>query len=91
MNQYLEIILKEMCNRVNADYDKIDFKSENWYIQYSWTEIEEDDFIDWLSKFLKKNKKACKALMSSRSYTKKIIKQAAEEFIWNYGWKIKEI
>ena len=35
MNQYLEIILKEMCNRVNANYDEIDFKSENWYIQYS--------------------------------------------------------
>ena len=91
MNEYLIIILKEMCNRVNANYDEIDFNSDRWYLLYSWTELEEDDFIDWMIKFFQKNKKATKVLFKYNTYTKKVFKQAAEEFVWNYGWKIKEI
>ena len=39
---------------------KIDFKSKDWYLKYTWTEEEQDDFIKWLADFLHTNNKARK-------------------------------
>ena len=44
----LKEILTEMCRRVGADYDKIDFKKEGWFRDYTWTEEEQEDFHQWL-------------------------------------------
>lgn len=34
-----------MCNRVNANYDDIDFKQHDWYYAYSWTKEEEKNLL----------------------------------------------
>ena len=47
MNQELKIILDEMCSRVGAS--NIDFRSDHWYEDYTWTMEEQDDFINWLT------------------------------------------
>ena len=90
MNQSIEIILKEMCKRVNADFSKLDFKSTDWFWQYTWSKEQEDDFRDWLIEFFKTNKQARKELLSTNSSKVKNLKKAADEFVWVYGWKVKE-
>ena len=83
MNKYLEEILKEMCNRVGTK--KIDFSQQDWYLQYTWTEKEEEAFRKWLIGYLKKNPKAKKELISYHRINSP--KKFADKFIFNYGWK----
>ena len=87
MNEYLINILKEMCLRVGAYYDKIDFKSNDWYLQYFWNEEEEKDFVNWLSDYLYNNTKARNSLVTFPRKNKKETRKVAEEFVWNYGWR----
>jgi hypothetical protein len=90
MNKYLKIILTEMCQAVGADFDKIDFKSENWFWKYTWTTQAENDFIDWLVNYLVKTKEARQMLMAFPSKNPRDIKNAANQFVMNYGWMTKD-
>ena len=86
-NKYLKKVLKEMCKRVGADYDKIDFKKDDWFSKYEWTEKEQDNFEGWLVGYLQRNKKAREKMMNipAKAFSKKI----AVNFIFAYGWKLK--
>ena len=64
-----------------------DFKKNEWYYKYSWTQEQENDFINWLSKFLMKN---WKELLQHKLINVKTAKEAAQEFVAFYGWKIKD-
>jgi len=89
-NRYLIRILKEMCKRVSANYDEIDFTKELWFMKYEWSKEEEQSFINWLADYLYKNKEARQVIVfSSYNKTKKYMKKVAEEFTFNYGWKTK--
>lgn len=90
MANYLEIILKEMCIRVGADYDKINFTKDGWYSRHSWTEDEQDSFNKWLSKYLVNNKKISRVLYGITFRSLKSTKKAVDMFSLCYGWKIKE-
>lgn len=81
----LEFVLKEMCSRVNADYNTINFKEDQWYWKYEWTIEEENDFKDWLTNLLKKDKKVRKVIMAFPSL--KDYKGTANMFVMNYGWR----
>lgn len=84
---HLAVILKEMCRRVGADFDKIDFGKERWFEDYTWDEKQQEDFEKWLTDYLYKNKKATAELYSMHYPSKKWVKQAADMFILSYGWK----
>ena len=86
MPEELKTILNEMCSRVNANPEEIDFKSSDWYLKYTWTEEEQDDFIKWLADFLHTNNKARK-LFNIIGKSKKRCKHGAMLFVSNYGWK----
>jgi len=86
----LTVILKEMCGRVGADFENMDFKKENWFHDYSWTEAEQSGFRDWLTHYLLNNKEARMELLSFHTKDKKRCRKAAEEWVWNYGWKTRE-
>ena len=88
MLKHSVLILKEMCKRVNADYHSIDFEGDAWFWEYSWTQIEEDSFIDWLAEYLYAHKDARTEIMKHPVNTKKLCRQFAENFTWNYGWKV---
>ena len=91
MLKHSVLILKEMCKRVNADYHSIDFNCDAWFWTYSWTQTEEDSFIDWLAEYLYTNKDARTEITKHPSGTKKYCRQFAENFTWNYGWKISPV
>lgn len=88
MSKYLKLILEEMCQRVGADFEKIDFKKPTWFQDYVWTQEVENDFKEWLTKFLEKNKEARTELVAF-PFLKNSVEKFSDEFITMYGWKIK--
>lgn len=74
---------------VGADFDKINFKNTNWFWDFEWTEKQEDSFRKWLIEYLLKEKEVRMEIMRWPRKDKKIILKLANEFIGNYGWKIK--
>jgi hypothetical protein len=72
---YVEEVVQEMCNRVGANYNSIDFEEPNWYLQYSWTKEEEQSFQDWLVNYLRK-----------KGYPKKWAEKDASIFLLHCGW-----
>jgi hypothetical protein len=76
--QLIETALRELCNRVDADYDKIISTCNNqWPVNdYLWTQDEEDDFRAWLTKHFRK-----------KIRTKKLAEREAGWFVLMYGWR----
>ena len=87
MEKHLAFVIKEMCKRVGADPDKINFKKDNWFIEYEWTEKQERKFTDWLAKYLYENSEARRVFATFARKDKKACKRVAEEFVNEYGWK----
>jgi hypothetical protein len=89
MNKHLEIILKKMFETIGEyDVDVEEFvKKENWFSEREWTVQQSEVFQSWLSKYLKKTKKA-RELFGLGSYSD--FDKAAEGFVFNYGFKYKE-
>lgn len=87
--KYLTIILTEMCSRVGVKLRDVDWDNHNWYWLYGWTEKEQDDFRDWLADYMLDNRGARKELSTIVTKNRKHCEQFADEFIWQYGWKVK--
>ena len=85
---YLDKILKEMCKRVKAKFDDINFKQKDWFMKYQWTENEQEEFKQWFINYLKENKEARREIMAHPSANEKSIEKVANWFILDYGWKI---
>jgi hypothetical protein len=88
-NKYLEMILKEMCQRVGAKYAEIDFKSNHWYLKYNWTSKQQNDFGIWLLGALIKDKAMQKALYGY-SAGKDINRKRVDMFLFLCGWTLKD-
>ncbi len=87
----VQVIFREMCRRVGADPEKINFASQGkredeWFAQATWTLQEEDDFIEWFVNYLHRNSKARKRfVVMGRS--KKACKKKGDLmrlYCWNY-------
>lgn len=89
MGKHLRVILKEMCKRVGAKFEEINFKKQNWFMKFSWTEKEQNEFIDWLTNYLYQNSEARKEVMKFPVKDKKRCKEVAIQFVSFYGWKTK--
>ena len=87
---HLSFILREMCRRVNANTFEIDFSSNNWFWDYSWTKEEEKDFRQWLSGYLYGSKAARNEIMATNRKNLKHCRKVADFFVWNHGWKLSE-
>ena len=83
-NKQFDKILEKQCKMVNADYKKV-FKNylsdkpmpQDWFLQYCWTQKQEDKFKKWLINYLYKLKK----------YNKTILSKYASMWCFNYGWR----
>jgi hypothetical protein len=87
--KHLDIILKKMCEEVGADFEKIDFKKDRWFLDYTWSEEDEEEYTEWLTNYLYKNQEARKELTVIGLKNKKRCRECAKMFVFNYGWKIK--
>jgi hypothetical protein len=75
---------------VGADFSKMDFKKQNWFHEFEWTEDSENDFKKWLISYLLENKEALAELMQWPRKDKKTLARVADEFVFQYGWKYKK-
>jgi hypothetical protein len=88
----LQVVLKEMCRRVGADFNKIVFKDygetrSTWYNDYQWTEAEQDRFRQWLTRYLR-TKSGSKLLgLPSERNSKEYRSKAVGVFIMMFGFK----
>lgn len=91
--EHSKIVLQKLLDVVDAgNVDDFDFKKDNWYRDYTWTEEQEGEFIQWLAKFLKKHKYSPKR--GRRHYpdgtSRSIAEHDARKIVFNYGWKTEE-
>lgn len=89
-NESLTFVLQEMCNRVGADFNSIDFSDEQWYNKYEWTIQECKQYKEWLSDYLYNNAKARRELSSCSLKKRYYTDRLANEFVFMYGWKYCE-
>lgn len=87
MKEQIDIIVKKQCEFVGADFEKIDYHKDDWYMEYEWTKQIEDEFCDWLANHLRNNKKARIALMKRNTRSMSSCIMAATEWVLQYGWK----
>jgi aromatic ring-opening dioxygenase catalytic subunit (LigB family) len=87
MEKHLKEILDNMCLVVGAK--DLDFKKDGWFMEYEWTEEEQEQFRKWIVKYLTENKEARQELMKWPRKHKATIEKFSREFIFNYGFKIK--
>ena len=76
----IDFLLKEMFKRVGVEYNKNIVKEDGWYLRYTWSEEDQEDFKDFMVNHL------CKSL----NYNKVFAEKEADMFLLNYGWKFKE-
>lgn len=93
MEQFSETlieVLKEMCKRVGADYNSIDFKAERWFMEYTWTPEQQKDFEKWLVNYLYTSAKRRREFCSVNLKAKKYLRKVATAFTFNHGWSFPE-
>jgi hypothetical protein len=62
------------------------YKKEFWFHKDTWTQEEQDKYIEWLSDYLKDN---WEGIARRKPTTKKERDKVANEFVFNYGLKVK--
>jgi len=91
-SETLITILTEMCERVGANYDEIDFKEDGWYHKYKWTNEEEEDFKKWMINYLYHHPERQRDILTGYAYyhrPKYNIKDYLRGFFFNYTWANK--
>jgi hypothetical protein len=73
---------------VGADPDEVDFHSEGWWKNHSWTKQQQEEFTTWLQEHFKKKKN--REGVVTCCFNKAERERAAREFVFNYGWVIKD-
>lgn len=73
---------------LSDDFKKINFKKKDWFLKYHWTEKREQEFIKWLSNYLKNN---WEGIVAYKATTKRLRDKMAEQFVLQYGCKTREL
>jgi len=83
-------VFDKMAQVVGFDsIDEIDTSEDGWFMKHKWTAEQEKEFADWLTDYLYKNKKAQREILVRTTRSKKILKDAVNDFVFMYGWKYK--
>ena len=86
MNDNLQKALQYMFLAIGeempADFDG---KKKHWYREHSWTEKQQEDYIEWLSNFLRHNWEGIADHKPSN------YKDVAKEFVYEYGWDTRKL
>jgi hypothetical protein len=91
MKKHTEAIMRKQCEIAHVDFDIIDFKDEQWFHEYTWTQAQEDEFKDWVVGYLQDSVKARREVSSMPSIKSK--KYLEKWWTWwnlMYGFRIKE-
>ena len=80
-----EVILEKMFEWVGVDMNSFNFSQENWYWTHTWSQAQQDAFIEWLAEYLFINNLFKKKLY--RGVPENLYR--ATQIVANYGWKMR--
>lgn len=86
ISTHLRIILQKMFENTGIEYSDEYVQSDNWYLDYQWTDKQEQEFTDWLANYLSENADARKELLYSTVKSKRMCSLAAKQFVTFFGW-----
>ena len=90
INKELGIVLSKMFEVVGETYTPDKVKNPNWFLAHTWTALNQKLFKEWLSKHIRESASARNALTVLRvKPTKTLADKFADEFVFNYGWKLE--
>ena len=81
-------ILRMQFRSIKKDIKKFDFSKINWYKVYSWTEKEEDKFVEKLATWICKNMAEARKVFDGVSSNIGRCRKLAEIWVFCYGWRI---
>lgn len=81
--EIFDVIATELCRRVKLTYPPPE-GSKYKVDAATWTKVEEDDFREWMKKYLL-------TIPSFRRMGVRYIKKEIEWFVFQFGWKYKEV
>ena len=85
--KHLNIIMHKMHSIIGIDWDN---KLETFdYGSNLWTFEQEEEYKDWLKRYLKVNEEAREELMNIPSDLEMFIEKFVNEFVLSFGWKYK--
>lgn len=87
----LQKAIERMFNDIglyDIEYIKDKDFSKKWYLDYTWTERRQENYIEWLTTFLMKN---WQGILKRKPFGKKDSRKAATEFVMNYGFRTREL
>ena len=87
--EYIKEVLQNQCRIANLKFEDIDFESDTWYSDSTWTTEQETKFKIWVIDYLKNNIKARKQLMTYPSKTKYTLEKWFDSYNLMYGFRIK--
>lgn len=90
LGYHLETIFCNMCRIAKVNYFEIDRTQEDWYMQGSWSQEEENKFLAWMADYIHKMPAAQREMYGTSYMRKHSCTQAAQLFVLNYGWKTKK-
>jgi hypothetical protein len=90
IKKHLRIILEKMFEGTGIPYSDEYVKTNDWYLNYKWTEDQENEFTDWLADYLYNNSDARKELMALSNKSKAACMKAAIQFSSFFGWTTSE-
>jgi hypothetical protein len=89
VSKHLRVILEKMFENTGIEYSDDYVQSDNWYLDYQWTEEQEEEFVNWLADYLIENEEARKELLYSTVKSKKMCSLAARQFVTFFGWAMR--
>lgn len=81
--EIFDVLAAELCQRVGLDYPP-PVGSKYEVTDATWTETDQNDFIEWMRKYLSKTQ-------PFKRMGKKYIEKEIQWFIFQYGWKCEEV
>jgi hypothetical protein len=79
-----------MCADIGVAPGSVDLDDPRWYLTHSWTLDQQDRFVSRLVAQLRRRRDLREGLMDHPDRRNPhYLRKVAEEFAWNYGWKLQ--
>ena len=88
--KHFKKIMTEMAYLVGAEWEDINPKEKDWFKKHSWDSETQQVFRNWFVKYLMDNEEAREEILNINVNNQVLIERAVDNFIFNYGWTVKE-
>ena len=89
LHPVVQYLLKEMCRRVHANPEELEWTKGKWSTKYCWTTKEMTSFQKWIEKEIQQNQQVREFLCERKDkVSKKLATSGALKFLLSYSWLV---